>query len=86
MNYEQILTVFAIIATNLGTVIALFVHSDKKMDVNRIQSDKKMEDNRRETNAILNGIREDIREFHGRLEKQDAEFKSHMMHAHGGKK
>lgn len=32
MDWTQILTVFAVIATNLGTVIALYIQTDKKVD------------------------------------------------------
>ena len=31
MDWTQVLTVFAIVATNLGTVIILYIHSDNKM-------------------------------------------------------
>lgn len=74
MHWDQILTVFAVIATNLGTIIALYFQMDKKLD-----------DHRRDTNAILEAIRQDMRDFHGKLERQDAEFKAHMMHLHGNK-
>jgi hypothetical protein len=56
MNWEQILTVFAVIATNLGTTIALFIQLDKKLD-----------ENRRETTAILLSIHQEMKDFHGRL-------------------
>ena len=32
MDWTQILTVFAVIATNLGTIIALYCQMDKKLD------------------------------------------------------
>ena len=56
MTYEQILTVFAVIATNLGTVIALFMYADKKT-----------EEHRKETYDILKGIQTEMKDFHGRL-------------------
>ena len=63
MQWEQILTVFAVIATNLGTVISLYMHTDKKLD-----------EHRRETNQILlgiqnqiNAIQQEMKDFHGRL-------------------
>jgi hypothetical protein len=63
MDWTQVLTVFAVIATNLGTVIGLFIHSDNKM-----------ESHRRESQDILNAIRQDMKEFqqamqdfHGRM-------------------
>lgn len=56
MDLTQILTVFLVIATNLGTVIALYIQTDTK----------------------LTAIQIEMKDFHGRLEKQDAEFKGRM--------
>ncbi len=43
--------------------------------------------------SLHNGIREEIRgmsqemkDFHGRLERQDAEFKAHLLHSHEANK
>lgn len=32
--------------------------------------------------AKVDAIQQEIKDFHGRLEKQDAEFKAHLMHQH----
>ena len=32
MGIAEVITVFAIVATNLGTVIALFMQTDRKLD------------------------------------------------------
>jgi hypothetical protein len=41
--------------------------------------DSKMESFRAETGQILRSIQEEIKDFHGKLERQDAEFKAHLM-------
>ncbi len=56
MEWTQVLTVFAIVATNLGTVIVLYCQLDRKLD-----------ENRKDTHLILQGIQSEIKEFHGRL-------------------
>ena len=56
MGITEVITVFAIVATNLGTVIALYINLDKKLD-----------ENRKETNDILRGIADEMKSFHGRL-------------------
>lgn len=56
MNLEQCLTVFAIVAANIGTVLALY-----------FQTDKKLEDHRKETTDILRAIQQEMTDFHGRL-------------------
>lgn len=30
----------------------------------------------------INAIQQEMKDFHGRLERQDAEFKAHLMHYH----
>ena len=49
MGIAEVITVFAIVATNLGTVILLHTHQDAK------------------TNAILQAIQQEMKDFHGRL-------------------
>lgn len=56
MDLPQIITIFAIVATNLGTVIFLYCHGDNKM-----------KEHRHETQAILQGIKDEMKDFHGRL-------------------
>lgn len=45
MELVQIITIFAIVATNIGTVIALYLQLDRKID-----------ENRKDTNDILRAI------------------------------
>lgn len=56
MDWTQVLTVFAVIATNLGTIIALYLQLDRKID-----------ENRKDTTQILLAIQQEMKEFHGRL-------------------
>jgi len=67
LDMTQVVTIMLVLATNLGTVIALFVHSDKKAEEHRKEMTTIIEENRKEANDILKGIREDIKDFHGRL-------------------
>ena len=60
MDLAQLITVFAIVATNLGTVIFLHCHLDNRLE-------KKIDENRRETNDILKAIQEEMKSFHTRL-------------------
>lgn len=56
VNWQSIIELGMLIATFLGTLIPLHLHLDSKM-----------ERNHSETNALINAIREDMRDFHGRL-------------------
>lgn len=67
MSIENFLAVVAIIAANLGTVLALFMHSDRKL-----------EEHRKENNEILKGIQQEMKDFHTRLALQDQEFKMRL--------
>lgn len=70
MEWDHVLTIFVIVATNLGTVIALYINTDKKID-----------EQRKETNDILKVIHQEMKDFHGKLERQDAEFKAHLLYS-----
>ena len=53
-------------------------HMDAKLESNRnlsIQIHKENQD-------VIWAIRQDIQDFHGKIERQDAEFKSHILHCH----
>ncbi len=56
MDLAQVLTVSVVIATNLGTVIALYCQMDKKLD-----------EYRKETNQIIISVHQEMKDFHGRL-------------------
>jgi len=60
MDWAQILTVFAIVATNLITVVTLHIHLDNN-------TSRKIDEHRKETNDILRGIQQEMKDFHGRL-------------------
>jgi hypothetical protein len=61
MDTTQAFAVGGIIATNLVTIITLYMHLDNKTD------------------KTLRAISEEMRDFHGRLERQDAEFKGKLL-------
>ena len=73
MDWTQVLAIFTVIIANLGTIIALYIQMDRKID-----------ENRKETNDILRSIQQEMRDFHGRMERIDTEFKNHIMYCHGG--
>lgn len=56
MEWSQVLTVFAIIGANLGTVLALYCQQDRKLD-----------EHRKDTNEILRAMQLEMKDFHGRL-------------------
>lgn len=70
MHWDQILTVFAIIATNLGTVLALYMQLDRKLEENRKEANDRLEENRKETNDRLEENRKEASE---RLEESRRE-------------
>lgn len=56
MEWTHVIAVFAVMVTNLGTIISLY-----------IQTDSKLEAHRSETSQILQGIALEMKDFHGRL-------------------
>lgn len=71
---ESWIQVLTIVGSNLLIMLTFFgvsisLHNGMREDVRAIQEE--MKDFHRE-----------IKDHHGRMEKQDAEFKAHMMHHH----
>jgi hypothetical protein len=68
MDWTQALAIIgsnlALILIMFGTTIAIWLHTDKKIEA----------------------IQDEMKRFHGKLERQDAEFKAHLMNQHGHKK
>lgn len=60
MDWTQVLTIVGanliLILGMVGTYIALYLHTDKKI-----------ENNRKEANEILKSIADEMKDFHGRL-------------------
>lgn len=75
----SIAPVLALILGNAAFIIPLFLwnRSESRSDYRHLEAS---------VNANLQGIREEMKDFHGRLERQDAEFKAHIMHCHEGRK
>jgi hypothetical protein len=70
-------------------VFSLFIwnRAESRTDIRHM--DAKLESNRnlslqihKENQDLITAIREDIKDFHGKLERHDAEFKAHLMNEH----
>lgn len=69
MDWTQVLTIvgsnIALILIMFGTVIGLWIHSDKKT-----------EDNRRETNELIRAIHAEMKDFHCKLFELECQQKN----------
>ena len=66
-EYTAIITIIGVFIANAALILPLWLwnRSESRSDIRNI--DSKIESNRQETNAILQAIRDDIKDFHGRL-------------------
>ncbi len=71
MEWVQVLT---IIGSTLGMV--LWVRSESNADRREAAAD------RRDILQLIRKIDDEMKDFHGKLERQDAEFKAHLMYHH----
>lgn len=71
INWIPVIELAVLAFTTLGTTITLFIHSENKTDKYTERSE-----------LVIEGIRQDLREFHVKLATQDAEFKAYLMHQH----
>ena len=67
MDMIQALTVIGVAIANIGTTITLFIWSTNRAEENRKELSIQFEENRKETNALIEAIRQDVKDFHGRL-------------------
>jgi hypothetical protein len=63
----------------VGSFVGLFFwnRSESRADIRHM--DGKIEAHRTETNTILRAIQDEMKDFHGRLEKQDMEFRMRLI-------
>lgn len=79
MGWEHIL---ALVLGNSALIIPLFIwnRSESRADIRHM--DNKLEIYLMAIREDVKAIQDEIKDFHGRLERQDAEFKSHLMYFH----
>jgi hypothetical protein len=67
-------------------VFGLFIwnRAESRADIRHM--DNQLRANSALIREIHNEIHSEMKEFHGRLERQDAEFKAHMMYYHAPRK
>ena len=81
VNLELIISLVIIMSTILGTTIPLYIQSNNQIEKTRDQIEVLRESSSHQIAAIhqeIAAIRDDMRDFHVRLEKQDAEFRGIM--------
>lgn len=64
-------TQFLILIATLGGLF-LWNRSESRTDI-------------RAMTALIDAMKEEMKDFHGKLERHDAEYKAHMMHLHDKK-
>lgn len=81
-----LITIFGVFLANAVMIIPLFLwnYSQSRADFRQIEAKleanrREMQANRQETNALIQSIQQGIKDFHGRLERVDADFKNHLM-------
>jgi hypothetical protein len=82
VNWQPIIELAIAAAMVIGTVVPLYVHTDGKLHdaLSSIHND--MKDFQDEMKVFHGRLEKQDAEFRGRMEKQDAEFKAHMMYGH----
>lgn len=63
IQWQPLIEMIIVLVTILGSTIPLYIHTDSKIE----KSNEKMQEIANRMDTTLQGIREDIRDFHGRL-------------------
>lgn len=75
MDWIQVLTI-------LGGNLAIFLWVRTEANADRREIHAAQRQDRQELLEIIRAIKDDMKDFHGKLERQDAEFKAHLMYHH----
>lgn len=75
MDWSQVFTV-------IGANIILFFWLRTEASADRRQMQQEASADRRDLLQLIREIKDELKDYHGRLERQDAEFKAHLMHHH----
>jgi predicted nucleic acid-binding Zn-ribbon protein len=67
MDWNQILTVLAVVLANLGTIIALYMHLDNKTESTLKGMQASIEAINADSKQFQQALLHEIRDFHGRL-------------------
>lgn len=79
MDWTLLIGIASVIVTNLVTIITLYVHLDNKTENRLGKMQEMMNVWQQRSESIIIEMRTEMKDFHGRLEKQDAEFKGAIL-------
>lgn len=75
MDWTQVFTI-------IGGNMVLFFWLRTESSADRRQMQQEASADRRDLLQIAREMKDEMKDFHGRLERQDAEFKAHIMYYH----
>lgn len=86
MDWVQVLALMgAVFVANMGVIIPLFLWQRLEANADRREYANERRDILQIIRNLQTEIKDELRDFHGRLERQDSEFKSHLLHFHDKK-
>ena len=72
---ESWIQIVSLFIANAGLII--WFRTESRNDWRHM--DNKLDSYQRETSQLIKAIHAEMKEFHGKLERQDSEFKAYMM-------
>lgn len=76
MDWSQVFTI-------IGGNIALFFWLRTETSADRRQMQQEAAADRRDLLQLIREIKDELKDFHGRIERADADFKSHLIYHYG---
>ncbi len=67
IQWQPLVELIVVLMTILGSTIPLYLHTDNKLSDAMSKSDAKLEASMSKIDLTLQAIREDMKDFHGRL-------------------
>lgn len=67
IQWQPLIELIVVLMTILGSTIPLYIHTDNKLEAAITRSDKKLETSLNKIDSTLQSIKDELRDFHGRL-------------------
>ncbi len=67
IQWQPLVELIVVLMTILGSTIPLYIHTDSKLEAAISRSDQKLENSLNKIDLTLQSIKDEMRDFHGRL-------------------
>lgn len=84
-NHADTLAIMGLNLAIAAILISMWVSNTSRVDATNTRIDAAIASDNARWNQLFKDFHEETKDFHARLERQDAEFKAHLIYQHSKK-